>query len=99
LLLRAGSDLLFDFPSHGFEIDPHFLEDVDGYALSETDEAEEQMFGADEVVVEADSFLARKGEYLLSARGKAVGNARFVPTVFRGCIHGFQKRPEPVRGD
>ena len=48
------------------------LEDVDGDALAELDQAEQQVLGADVVVVEAVGFLARQREHLLGARGEIV---------------------------
>ena len=66
--LRAGADLLLDFHADGFEVEPHLLEDVDGDALPELDQAEQQMLGADVVVVEAVGFLAGERQDLLRAR-------------------------------
>ena len=49
-----------------------FLEDVDGHALAELDQAEQEMLGADVVVVEAVGLLAGQGEHLLRARREVV---------------------------
>ena len=48
LLIGAGADLLLDFHADGFEVEAHFLEDIDGDALAQFDQAEQKMFGADE---------------------------------------------------
>ena len=42
LLIGPGADLLFDFHADGFKVEAHLLEDVDGDALPELDQAEEQ---------------------------------------------------------
>ena len=70
--LRAGADLLLDFHPHRFEIEPHFLQDVDGDALPELDQAEQQMLGADIVVVEAVGFFSGKSQDLLGARSEVI---------------------------
>ena len=41
LCLRSGADLLLDFHAHGFEIEAHLLQDVDGHALAELDQSEQ----------------------------------------------------------
>ena len=64
-LIGAGADLLLDFHANGFEIEPHFLKDVDGDALAELDETEEQMLGAYEIVIEPIGFFSRQREHLL----------------------------------
>ncbi len=69
---RAGSDLFFDLHADAFEIEPEFLEDVDGHALAELDQAQEQMLGADVVVVEPVGFLACEREDLLGAWGEII---------------------------
>ena len=48
------------------------LQDIDGDALAQLDQAEQQMLGADEIVVEAVGFLARQRQHLLRARRKIV---------------------------
>ena len=68
----AGADLFFDFHANGFKVEPHFLEDIDGDALAEFDEAEKNMFGADVVVIKAIGLLSCEGEDLLGARGEIV---------------------------
>ena len=47
LLVGAGADLFLDLHADGFEVEPHFLEHVDGDALSQFDQAEQQVFGAE----------------------------------------------------
>src|SRR6266704_3738751 len=72
LLIGTGADLFFDFHADGLEIEAELLEDVDSDALAELDEAEEQMFGADEIVVKTVGFLPREGKHLLRARGEVI---------------------------
>ena len=71
-LRRAGADFLFDLHADGFEFEAHAFEDVDGHALAEFDQAEQQVFGADVGVVEAVRFLAGEGQDLLGAWGEVV---------------------------
>ena len=52
----------------GFQVETHFLEHIDGDALPQLDEAEQKVFGADDVVVETVGFLPRQSQYLLGAR-------------------------------
>ena len=65
---RAGADLLLDFHPHGLEIEPHLLEDVHRHALAELDQAEQQMLGADVIVIEAVGFFAGERQNLLGPR-------------------------------
>ena len=55
LLIRAEADLHFDLLANGFEIEPQPLQDVDCQALPQGEETEEQMFGADKIVLEVNS--------------------------------------------
>ena len=73
--LRTGPNLLLDFHPHGFEIEPHLLEHVHGHALSELDQPEQQMLGADVIVVEAIGLLARERQNLLCSRSKSYSSA------------------------
>ena len=70
--LGPGADLLLDFHADGFEVETHLLENVDGDALPELDQAEQQMLGADVIVVEAVGFLAGQRQHLLGARRKII---------------------------
>src|SRR5436309_14696871 len=67
LLIRAGADLLFDFKPHGLEIESHLPEHNDCCALSKSYQPKEQMFGTDEVMIEAISLLGRQRQHLLGA--------------------------------
>ncbi len=75
LLVGPGADLLLDFHADGFEVEPHFLQDVHRHALAEFDQAKQQVLGAHEIVVEPVGFLARQRQHLLGAR--------------REIVHGF----------
>jgi len=48
----------------------HFLEHIDSDALPQFDQAEQQMLGTEEIVIEPVGFLARQREHLLRARRK-----------------------------
>ena len=69
---RPRPDLLLDFHPHGFEIEPHLLEDVDGHALPQLDQAEQQMLGPDVIMIEAVGFFSSERQDLLGARGKII---------------------------
>ena len=70
--IGAGADLFFDFHANGFEVEAHFLQDIDGDALTKFDQAEKDMFGADVVMVKPIGLFAGEGEYLLGAWGEIV---------------------------
>src|SRR5438309_3614202 len=70
LLVGTSANHLFDLAPDGLEIQAHISEHVHGDALAEPDQAEQEMFCADEIVIEAVGFLARQSEGLLSARGE-----------------------------
>jgi hypothetical protein len=57
--------LLLDLHADGFEVEPHLLEHVDCDPLSKLDQPQQQMLGADKVVVESIRFLTRQREHLL----------------------------------
>src|SRR5256885_12348803 len=67
LLVGTSANHLFDLAPDGLEIHAHISEHVDGDTLAEPEQAEQEMFGADEIVIEAVGFLARQSEGLLSA--------------------------------
>ncbi len=69
---RTGADLFFDFHPHGLEIEPHFLQNVHRHALAELDQSEQQMLGADVIVIETVGFLASELEDLLGAGRKII---------------------------
>ena len=86
--LGAGADLLLHFHADGFEVEPHLLQHVDGDALAQLDQAEQQMLGADVIVVEPVGFLAGQGQDLLGARSKVIHHLAF--RCFRlGRAQGF----------
>ncbi len=70
--IGAGADLFFDFHANGFEVEAHFLQDIDGDALAKFDQAEKDMFGANVVVVKPIGLFAGEGEDLLRAWGEIV---------------------------
>ena len=80
LLIRTGAHLLLDFHADGFQIEAHLLEHVHGDALAQLDQTEQQMLGANEVVVETIRLLARQGQHLLRPGRKIVHG--FIVHVF-----------------
>ncbi len=80
--LGTGADLFFDFHANGLEIEAHLGQDVDGHALAEFDQAEEEVLGAHVVVVEPIRLLAGKGENLLGAWREIVHLSFFLPLPF-----------------
>ena len=72
LLRWAGADFLFDLHADGFELEAHPFEDIDGHALAELDQTEQQVLGADIGVVESVRFLTSESEDLLSTWSEVV---------------------------
>ncbi len=100
---RSGADLFLDFHAHGLEIESHFLENVDRNALAELDQSEQEMLGADVIVIEAVRFFASECEDLLGAGSEiihcSVGvdveplPASFASLLISGFGKYFQTRP------
>jgi hypothetical protein len=61
-----------DLHPHRLEIEPHLLQNIHGHALAELDQTEQEMFGADVIVIETIGFFSRKLQDLLSARGEVI---------------------------
>src|SRR6266566_6837709 len=72
LSFRPGADLLLYFHAHGLEIETHLLQNVHGHALSEFNEPQKQVLGADVIVIKAVGLLASKRQNLLSARREII---------------------------
>src|SRR2546423_5168415 len=70
--LRPRPDLLLDFHPHSLEIEPHLLEDVDGHALPQLDQAEQQMLGPDVIMIEAIGFFSSESQDLLGPRSEII---------------------------
>ena len=68
----TGADLLLHLHANGLEVEAHFLKDIHGDALAEFNEAEEQVLGADIVVIKPIGFLTGEGQDLLSAGSEVV---------------------------
>lgn len=75
-----GADLLFNLHAHRVQIETHFLEHIHGDSLPQLDQAEENVFRAHVVVVEAVGLLAGKGEDLLGAGGEIIHRDKVNPT-------------------
>ena len=67
-----GANLLLHFHSHGLEVETHLLQNVHRHALPQLDQSEQQMLGADVIMVEAVGFLAGKRQDLLGAWGEII---------------------------
>ena len=87
LLVGAGADLLLHFHAHGLQVEAQFLKDIDGHALAQLDQPEQEVFGADEVVVETVGFFARQREHLLRARREIVHGFLIAHTHYSKCNH------------
>ena len=83
-LIRPGAHLFFDFHADGLQVEAHLLKHVDGNALTELDEAKQEMFGADKVVIEAVGFFARQREHLLRA-GREIVHGFIAHTLNNRC--------------
>ena len=57
LVVRTRRYVFFHLHLNGFEVQPHFFEDIDRNTLIQLDQAQEQMFGADIVVIEPIGLL------------------------------------------
>ena len=74
-LVRPGANQLLDLHANGFEVKVHLLEHIDRDTLAKLDEAQQEMLGADEIMVETVSFFARQRQHLLG--------------TWRKIVHGF----------
>ena len=70
--LWAGTDLLLHLHADSFKVQPQFGQDVHGDALGQFDEAQQEVFRADVVVIETICLLACKGQDLLGAWGEII---------------------------
>ena len=71
-LLAATTDMLVegvDFLPDRLKIESKFLQYVDGEALTQPDQTQQQMLGPDEIMVGPFGLLARQEERLLRPRG------------------------------
>ena len=64
--------MLLDLHANRLEIEPHLLQHIDCYTLSEFDQAEQEVFSSHVVVVEPFGLLARKRQDLLGAWRKII---------------------------
>jgi hypothetical protein len=64
--------LFFDLHAHGLKIETHLLKNIHGNTLAKFNQTQEQMLGADIIVIEAVGFFAGKGENLLGAWSEVV---------------------------
>src|SRR6476646_9054827 len=64
--------MLLDLPANPLQVEPHPLQHIDCYALSEFDQSEQQVFSSHVVVVKPLCLLARKRQDLLGTWSKIV---------------------------
>ena len=84
LSLLTSADLLLDRAAHGLEIEAHFLKDAHRDALAELDQAEQEVLGADVVVMKTVSLLSSEGEDLLCTRSEVIHRFHKMSRVLRG---------------
>jgi hypothetical protein len=66
------TDMLLQLHANPLQIEPHLLQHIDCYALSEFDQSEQQVFRSHVVVVEPLGLLARKRQELLGTWSKII---------------------------
>src|SRR5262249_24618318 len=69
---RPRANLFLDFHAHGLEIESHFLKHVDRDALTELDQPEQKMLGANIIMVETVRFFASELQDLLGTGSEIV---------------------------
>ena len=67
-----GAHLPLDFCSQDFQVETQAPENVYGDSLAQLNQAEEQMFGPDKMMVEAPRLLPGKGEHLRVAAARLI---------------------------
>src|ERR1051325_4609728 len=72
LLIGPGADLFLDFHADSFEVEAELLKHIDCHTLAELDKAEQEVFGADEIMVKTVGFLSCQGQHLLRTRSKII---------------------------
>ena len=72
LLIGTSADLFLHLHTHRLQIETELLKHVDGDALAQLDQPEQQVFGSDIVVVEAVCLFAGERKHLLGSGGKVV---------------------------
>src|SRR5262249_19678688 len=70
--LRMRTDMLLHLHANPLQIESHLLQHIDGYALSNFDQAEQKVFRSHVVVAQPLSLLARKRQDLLGTWSKII---------------------------
>src|ERR1700716_3067138 len=70
-------DMLLHLHANSLQIEPHLVQHIDCYALSEFDQSEQQVFRSHVVVFEPLGLLARKHQDVLSAWRKITHHCVF----------------------
>src|SRR5690606_15736853 len=106
LLALVARDELDDLLAHAVEVRTELAEHLRSHALALTDEAEEDVLGADVVVAELESLAQRELEHLLGARGEGNVARRRLLALADDLLHlgadGVERdaeRVERLRGD
>src|SRR5690242_17350883 len=82
--VRACADLPLDFRTHGFQTQSQFLKHVYGDTLTQFDQTEQYMLGADETVIETVRLFPRQRQHLLCSRRKIPHRLR-LGAALGGC--------------
>ena len=85
--LAAVADDLLDLRAHSFERDAERLERLGGDAFALVDQAEEDVLGADVVVVEQARFFLRQHDHSAGPVGEAFEHGGNPPLVSRASRH------------
>ncbi len=98
LLIGSGAHLLFHFQADGLQVEAELLKDIHRDALTQLDESEQKVFGADEVVVETVGFFPRQREHLLRARREIVHRFLIAHTSKCNYLAGLSNPPSGDAG-
>ncbi len=71
-LIRPRAHFLFHFQADRFQIQTQSLQHVDGHALAQLDQPQQQMLGAQVIMVQPIRLFARQCQHLLGARRKII---------------------------
>ena len=88
----------FDFPAHCVALDVVAFEDLRQRIPSHSQHPKEHMFGSDEVVAQAQSFLTGEVQRCLSDRGKSAGGRNWNTEVRRTWPHRRDGAWYQIRG-
>ena len=93
--LATVADDLLDLGAHRFERDPERLERLGGDAFALVDQAEQDVLGADVVVVEQARFFLRQDDHSAGSIGEAFEHGTDPPLVSRIGAQRPSPHPRP----